>query len=295
VSITSAMYRLPAPHGVVHSTRAIANLARIPTSIGTALSTVVGTRLCEVSAPITPLRVALTALATWATAAAANGVNDLRDIEGDRISMPHRPLPSGRLSVPAARLACVIFAAVGLTSAWILGMTELLAAAGLLCLGIVYSLWLKGTVLVGNATVAILAGSPILFGAYVHGEVGVPALFGAGLLAVFVLALEVLKTIRDEDADRAVGYITIATTRGAPVAKRIFRGLGCVVIVLAPLPTIAGATLGYTAAMWLGAIPLTVLAMRRSCSDMSDADIRRTLMILRLAWWPGLLALGLMV
>ena len=56
----------------------------------------------------------LAALSASLIMAGGNALNDLCDIEADRINKPGRPLPSGRLPVWAARLQAVVLAALGL-------------------------------------------------------------------------------------------------------------------------------------------------------------------------------------
>ena len=53
-------------------------------------------------ASIHPVRVALAVLAAGVLNAASNGLNQICDITNDRINKPHRPLPSGALTLRQA-------------------------------------------------------------------------------------------------------------------------------------------------------------------------------------------------
>jgi 4-hydroxybenzoate polyprenyltransferase len=84
-------------------------------------------------------------------------VNDLADVERDRLHPLKRlrPLASGALSVPAARVAAALLFAAGLAAAWALGPGFLLCALGYLGLNLAYSLGLKDVVIVDVLAIAI--------------------------------------------------------------------------------------------------------------------------------------------
>lgn len=72
-------------------------------------------------------------------------VNDLADIEADRLhpEKRKRPLPSGELSIPAARLAAVGIVLAALILAYLLSPSFALLLLGYLALNLAYSGWLK--------------------------------------------------------------------------------------------------------------------------------------------------------
>jgi len=72
-------------------------------------------------------------------------INDLSDVESDRnhAAKRHRPIASGALSIPAARLGAVLLLAVSLPLAYLLSPGYFLLTAAYFILNISYSLWLK--------------------------------------------------------------------------------------------------------------------------------------------------------
>lgn len=162
-------------------------------------------------------RVALVAIAAIALTALANTVNDLTDVEIDRVAHPGRPLPSGAIPAAAAlwfAAACGIFAVL-LLAFVNLGLALLtLPVIGLMC---AYSAWFKRRGLPGNVLVALLASLPFFYGAWVVGEPG------SGLLLTMValplhFAREVAKDVDDVAGD-AGSRETLPITRGLRTAR----------------------------------------------------------------------------
>jgi 4-hydroxybenzoate polyprenyltransferase len=84
-------------------------------------------------------------------------INDLRDVEADRLhpKKRNRPIASGRLPVPVAWGAVFILVPLTLTLAlWLLHVPFFLAAVGYFVLTFAYSLLLKNIVLIDVMTVA---------------------------------------------------------------------------------------------------------------------------------------------
>lgn len=171
-------------------------------------------------------------------------INDVRDIPVDRIGKPGRPLPSGRVSAAAAgRLAWSLALAGLLLSTTLMpahGSWPVLGAAATIALGAAYSYRLKATLLLGNATVALLVASTLCYGAGIAGSVGRPVLLAALLSFVFVLAQELLFNLEDEDEDRAAGLRTTATRLGPARSLALLRGLLLAVILVGLMPVPLG-------------------------------------------------------
>lgn len=163
------------------------------------------------------MRVVLVATAAIALTALANTVNDLADVEIDRIAHPGRPLPSGALSASTAvwfAVGCGVLA-VGLLAVVNLGLALLtLPVIGLMC---TYSTWFKRRGLPGNLLVALLASLPFFYGAWV---VGYPS---RGLLLTMIalplhFAREVAKDVDDVAGDVA-SRRTLPVTHGVRTAR----------------------------------------------------------------------------
>ena len=167
-------------------------------------------------------------------------INDCVDCALDRATKPTRPLPSGAVTLGAARGLGLLTATLVLVSANFVSEPLRLIAWLNLGLTAAYSLWLKRTVLWGNLAIALLNSSLILFG----------ALAGAGLSPLiwsiasstfsFSLAQELLYTVDDLAGDQQAGLVTTAVYCGAERTLWLFRLLIGVAAWLSLLPLVLG-------------------------------------------------------
>lgn len=272
-------------------------LIRVKTFLGVAIEVVVGARLAGPTTEHPAIRVACAAVVAGAVTACVNGVNDILDVATDAINKPHRPLPSARVSTASAARFALLMAALGLGIAGWLGLVEFAIAVVLLASGLLYCVRLRSTVVLGNLLVAVLAGSPIVYGAYVAAHrVSERALIATVVLVTFMAAFEVLKTFRDAAADRVAGYVTLATRYDPRYSLGLFTALVLTTGVACLLPLAVHAGPAYFLVIGAGVIvptlATTALLLRRG------GDPATVLMVLRgmgYSWWPGLFALGWLV
>ena len=154
------------------------------------------------------------ALAALAIFAGGNVINDVCDVEVDRINAPTRPLPSGEVSTRAAVAWTGLLFGIGggasVVAGWISGYWATGVALWAIGWLIVYSLWLKGRVLVGNVTIAMLAGLLVLYGAHAVGGQWYSGIVGAVFAFGTTFARELVKDLADVEGDRALGLRTLA-------------------------------------------------------------------------------------
>jgi len=226
----------------------------------------------------------------WAITSFGYVTNDLRDVAADRVNKPDRPLPSGRVGRSAACAAAVILAGLGVGLASTIDGLAVLAACLALSLLTVYNLRLKSTVLLGNGLVAALSGATLGVGSYTVGNPWAP--LGPGVLvALFILAREVLKTIEDVAGDRSIGVRTVATVWGPQRAGWLFAALVLIWVVLSLIVyRWAGFSVAYlivTAGVDGGLVYSAILVGR----SPSPANARVGLRISKVGYALGLIAL----
>ncbi len=231
--------------------------------------------------------------------AGGNAINDVFDVEIDRINRPGRPLPSGDVSPAAARTLWATCSALGVglsafLSAWHLGI-----AAGSVGLLWGYSARLKALPVVGNLAVALVLGLAILYGGLAvapGGEtVGWAApLLGAAFAFGSTLAREIAKDIEDAAGDAAGGARTLPLVLGPGAAAWAGAAASGLTLSLFPLALPAGLgsdflALGLPAAGLLLAGAWYLLAAppaaRARCAGTASA-------LLKAAMLAGILALA---
>jgi geranylgeranylglycerol-phosphate geranylgeranyltransferase len=183
--------------------------------------------------PATLLLFAVVCLIT----AAGNVINDYFDVEIDRVNRPDRPIPSGQVSLPAARAyAVTLFLAGILVCLFTNDLCIAIAIFNSLLL-IAYAAKLKRTPLFGNIAVSFLAASMFLFGGALGGLPGLYRVMPFAVMTFFaMLSRELVKDAEDVEGDRASGAVTIPIRYGVPATMylALFCGLMGIAASLAP-------------------------------------------------------------
>ena len=237
-------------------------------------------------------KIALAALATLFVSAAANAWNDYRDIDIDRINQPQRPLPSGMVSPRAALIFSVTLAVLSVALAAFLGPLALGIAAASNLLLYVYSVRLKSTVLLGNATVALISAMSPVFGGVAAGNVR-PSLWLGAIIFVGILGREVLKTLADYEGDQAHQVRTIATAIGPRAARTVFFFLLGATAIVMLAPYLAGHYERiYAWIVALGVFPVALYVIIRVTRERTGPQLERLSQILKydfLIWFVAVL------
>jgi geranylgeranylglycerol-phosphate geranylgeranyltransferase len=169
----------------------------------------------------------------------ANVINDIFDIEIDRINKPKRPLPSGKVSIRTAYI--IFFSSYFL--AWILALfinfQIFLVALIFGLLLILYSYKFKRMVLIGNFVVSLATGMAFIYGGMsvdrVEGTV-FPALFAF----FFHFGREIIKDLQDVQGDGVNAANTLAVIYGTRAALIVTSIIFMLLIVLTLIPYISG-------------------------------------------------------
>jgi geranylgeranylglycerol-phosphate geranylgeranyltransferase len=205
------------------------------------VGTVVGALVARASGIIAPLHfwefAVLAGLSTALVTGGGNVLNDLLDIEGDRTNHPERPLVTGAVLPPTARLLAAGLFVLGVIVAVPVVLAEplvgviLAAALGSL---LAYEFRLKSRGITGNAVVALLTGLVFLYGGAAAGDALLLLPFAAmAFLATF--SRELIKDMEDVEGD--VGRQTYPKVHGLPAASRAGRAavVGAIALSVVPL------------------------------------------------------------
>jgi len=233
----------------------------VPPMIGIFSGSLIGYGASHVAFPV--VHVALAVLAAAVLNAASNGLNQICDLENDRINKPHRPLPSGRMSMAQA------WTFVGVTYAAALAMVAAVNAETLAIYliaavsTVAYSappVRLKRHPLGSNLIIALIRGWLLK----VAGWAAVATVLRSiepwyiGLIYfVFLLGATTTKDFADIEGDRAAGCITLPVRYGATWSARAISPAFIVPWLLLPLGLGLGVLTGHpTAILTLAAIML---------------------------------------
>ena len=259
------------------------------------------------------VNVGIAAIAAALITGAGNVINDLQDVEEDRINRPERPLPAGIISATAAWILLVLLGWAGLAMAWWLGPAPGLIAT-MVAIGLVaYSMGLKRQGPIGNLLVAAMAALTFPYGAiaasngisgsaagmattgaapsmlndlFTVGRAWIPAWFAF----FYHIGREIVKGVEDQAGDRHRGVGTLAIRLGPAPARRIAALCFGLVGGLALLPWIAGV---YGSAYGVAVLILDVMLIGWIRLLLSKAPIGRLSRRLLMGMALGLLAICL--
>jgi len=231
-------------------------------------------------------------LAAMAAAAYGNAVNDILDVETDRVSHPGRPLVTGAMSVGAAAVFAAALAVLSLGFATAASTFHAAAALIPLMLLTMYSLYIKRTRLAGNVIVAALTAYALLFGGLPHPYTKI--LFAPALLAFLLnFCRELVKDVQDAEGDKAAGFTTSANLP-YPVIRRLLLFAGSAALAAMWVPSLVLGDFGtvYNGVCIAAVLPLHIGWMALAFRKDFDEYAGRIGGILKAEMVAGLAALA---
>jgi geranylgeranylglycerol-phosphate geranylgeranyltransferase len=175
-------------------------------------------------------------------AAGANIVNDIFDIEIDKINRPHRALPSGRMTIRQAWIYTGVLSAIAILLSFLIGIWSVFIVIAFAIIGYGYAARVKTLGLAGNFMVAFSFAFGEVFGSFIYSEqVGVlviPVPTWLFFLTAFMIlqARETIKGAEDVEGDAIRDVRTIARVYGYRAAAGVaallnFIGVICYALV----------------------------------------------------------------
>jgi geranylgeranylglycerol-phosphate geranylgeranyltransferase len=226
-------------------------ILRPANALMTAIGVALGWWLC--AAGPASIGMALLMVAAVCAVGFGNVVNDIRDVESDRVNHPTRPLPAGTMSLRTAWIFAGLLAGSAMVASLSVSPLHGTATVAPLALLALYARYLKATPLAGNLLVSLLVAYPIVYGGLGSGmrsHVVVPAL----LAFLLNLSREIVKDVQDRPGDLAQGAITTAVLPNR-ILRALLVGLAGAYVPLTLLP----AYLGHFGAVYVGVCVVAVI------------------------------------
>ncbi len=230
-SAPALLWRFSRPHTIVGTTLSVLALFAIATTAfpGEAL----GAELFDLF---------WTLVAAWCVNIFIVGINQLEDVEIDRINKPFLPVAAGDLSPAAGRRIVVACAVIPLVLAVTQGVAELVAVALGLAIGTAYSvppLRLKRFPALASLSITFVRSVVVNVGVWLHfshafggGSSIHPAVWALIAVTVpFSFAIAILKDMPDVEGDRRYAIATFSVRLGA---RPVF-AIGLAVLTLGEL------------------------------------------------------------
>ncbi len=185
--------------------------------------------------------VALAVLAAGVLNAASNGLNQICDLENDRVNKPHRPLPSGRLTLGQAWTFVGVMYAVALALvAWVNAQTFVIYVVAALAT-VAYSappVRLKRDPVGSNLIIALIRGELLKVAGWAAVATVLRSIepwYIGFIYFVFLLGATTTKDFADIEGDRRAGCVTLPVKYGATWSARAVSPAFIVPWLLLPL------------------------------------------------------------
>ena len=174
-------------------------------------------------------------------------INDIYDIDIDKINRPDRPLPSGRVTLNEAKLFSVFLLFIGISLS-IISIIRYDSSILIFFITIffsfiswLYSYSLKKRGLIGNFIVAISMTIPFIFGGIIiNGFTNVLLLSFSTIAFLSGLGREIVKTIFDVKGDKSKHVNTISITLGVSNAAKLGGFLILCAVLVSIIPFVLG-------------------------------------------------------
>ncbi len=270
--------------------KGIANIIRPINCLITFLAIIVGGLICTGDNHIS-FDLFLAAFIGFIITAAGNSMNDIIDIDIDKINRPQRPLPSLKLTIRQAWILFVFLLITSLVLSLIINYLAFLIVLLSNALLILYSFSVKKVPIFGNIVISFLTAYAFIFGGMVVGNVReafIPAIFAF----LINLIREVVKDMEDIDGDKLVGVNTFPITFGSKASKNVVFAVSSILILFTFVPFLFQLyKIEFFLIVMIIVNPVLVYIVKSLFEDSSRQNLRRLTALLKLNMVIGLIAI----
>ncbi len=237
------------------------------------------------------LKIILAGIAGCITTAAGNVINDVFDIEVDKINRPNRPLPLNKITTKSALNYYYVLLIFSSVIAFQINLTAFLIVIMTHSILFLYSFKLKKIFLIGNISIALLTGLAFIFGGVSvnnYKAAIIPALFA--MLINFIR--ELIKDIQDLTGDSFYNIKTVPQKIGVIQTKHFMLVVTCVLILFTFYPFItAEYKIEYFIIVMIFVNPILVFVIKSLYADHKLKNLNKLSFILKLNMIFGLTAI----
>jgi len=258
----------------------------------TFISVIVASIICEPN-KFPAFQIFLAALAASFVLASGNIINDIHDVDIDKINRPERPIPSGKISRKKAYGLYIFFIISSILISIFLNEFALIIILLSILLLYAYSIYLKSIPLIGNFTIAFLTGLVFIFGGVIVENPAaaiVPALFAF----LINLIREIVKDMEDVEGDEKVGVITFPIRYGFQKSKYLILLMTLSLVIYTFYPFVTQLyKVEYFIIVMVIVNPIIIYCVKILFKDHSTKNLDKISNLLKLSMLFGLIAIYL--
>ena len=226
-------------------------------------------------------------------------INDIYDIEIDKINRPERPIPRGSITIKQARIIFLASFLIGIIISIIhsiilqLGFLNIIIAALFGFIGWVYAKWGKKQGFFGNIIVSVSFSVGLIYGAILNSALVVPYIYFFFLTAFFLLlSREIIKGCEDIEGDNQFGIKTLAIQIGIKktTTASIIADICAIIFFILPIFTPITNPIFFLISMIFGLVIViyaTTLSFKR---NLERKDFKKISLFLKIGALLGLIA-----
>lgn len=225
--------------------------------------------------------------------AAGNVINDIFDLEIDKINKPNRVLPSGSLSTPAAKTIYIIELIISIALSVVNGIVSLMFVLAVNIILFLYSADLKKKILLSNFVIALLTASALIYGGLIAGNI-----VGSVIPAVFAFLInfirEIVKDMEDAKGDSEKGVTTLPNKLGFVKTKKIIYLVTFILILATFYPFFFKIyRIEYFVAIMVLVNPVLIYFLKSLIDNDSSKNLKKLSFLLKLNMLFGMIAIYL--
>jgi len=234
---------------------------------------------------------------------AASGmvINDIYDLEIDKINRPERPIPRGSITLKQAKILFFIYLCFGLflsilnTIIYSLSILIFVVVSFFGFIGWVYAKWGKKSGFLGNLAVGVSFSIGLVYGALLNSSFIPPYIFFFFITAFSLLvAREIIKGCEDIEGDKNQGVKTLAIKIGIKNSRNVAVVFSLVAIFFFVLPILTNTNILnpilFLIFMVLGLIEVAYTIVLMLTSKLEKGDLKKISLLLKIGMLIGLLA-----
>ena len=246
------------------------------------------------------INIILGALTYFFIAGSGMVINDIYDIEIDKINRPERPIPRGAITLPQAKYLFVGVFLLGITISIIhsivfnLLFLNVIIAIFFGFMGWVYAKWGKRSGFFGNIIVSLSFSVGFIYGAILNSSIIPIYIYFFFLNSIFgLLSREIIKGCEDIEGDKELGVNTLAIKIGlkkTPYIAMISAFLSILFFILAAFTELIN-RLAFSISMIFGILVVFYAAILMPKKNLEKKDFSKISLLLKIGMFLGLIAI----
>ncbi len=246
------------------------------------------------------INIILGALTYFFIAGSGMVINDIYDIEIDKINRPERPIPRGAITLPQAKYLFAGTLSLGIIisiiHSLIFNLVFLNVVIALIFgfMGWIYAKWGKKSGFFGNIVVSISFSIGFIYGAILNSSLIPLYIYFFFLNSFFsLLSREIIKGCEDIEGDKELGVNTLAIKIGlkkTPYISMICVFLSILFFILAAFTELING-LAFSISMIFGLLIIFYAAILMPKKNLDKKDFSKISLLLKIGMFLGLIAL----